>query len=260
MASDSRTGFPISPGSHPGHLSSRANLGSAAGAVKPPLTRRSRRTQCGGMANSPRLETALAGAAAAPELIRSELPRRNRGAREGRWLAGDRCRHRGGRGDPRDRAGALSRGRLLRRGIRGGAHGRRTSLARGPDRRHQVLRAPLPDVLDADRGDAPRSPRARRVLGAGVRRDRLGRARRRGLARRRAARRQPHRVARGGDASRPATCARSRAGRAGRPSAASSRASTASAASAISCTTTCSRPARSRPSSSPTSTSWTSRR
>ena len=40
MASDSRTGFPISPGSRPGHLSSRAILGRRIGAVKPPLTKR----------------------------------------------------------------------------------------------------------------------------------------------------------------------------------------------------------------------------
>ena len=40
MASDSRTGFPISPGSRPGHLSSRAILGRRVGTVKPPLTKR----------------------------------------------------------------------------------------------------------------------------------------------------------------------------------------------------------------------------
>ena len=260
MASDSRTGFPINPGSRPGYLSSRAILGRRHRAGQAAVDEAVSPTQCGRMANSPRLETALAGASAAAGADSRELSRRHRGAREAGRLARDGCRHRGGTGDPRPRAGALSRGRFLRRGIRGGAHGCRTCLDRGSDRRHQVLRAPLPDVLDADRGDAPRSPRARRFLRAGVRRDGLGRARRRRLSRRRAPRRQPHRHARERDASRPATCNRSRAGHAGRPSAGSSRASTASAASATSSTTTCSRRARSRPSSSPISTSKTSRR
>ena len=71
MASNSRTGFPISPGSRPGHLSSRAILGRRSGAVKPPLTRGFPSPQCGRMANSERLDVALAAASAASELIRA---------------------------------------------------------------------------------------------------------------------------------------------------------------------------------------------
>ena len=75
------------------------------------------------------------------------------------------ARPRGRSRDPRDRRGALSAGWFLRRGIRRGrALDARACLDRRPDRRHQVLRAPLPDVLDADRRDAPRAHRARRFL------------------------------------------------------------------------------------------------
>jgi len=71
MASDSRTGFPISPGLRPGHLSSRAILGRWSGAVKPPLTRGFPSPQSARMANSERLDAALAAASAASELIRA---------------------------------------------------------------------------------------------------------------------------------------------------------------------------------------------
>ncbi len=69
MAIESRTGFPISPGLRPGHLSSPANVRSARSAVKP-VDAKPAGLQCGAMANSARLDAALAAAAAAAELIR----------------------------------------------------------------------------------------------------------------------------------------------------------------------------------------------
>ncbi len=69
MAIESRTGFPISPGLRPGHLSSPVNVGSARSAVKP-VDAKPAGLQCGAMANSARLDAALAAAAAAAELIR----------------------------------------------------------------------------------------------------------------------------------------------------------------------------------------------
>lgn len=80
MAIKSRTGFPISPGSRPGHLSSPANVGSARTAVKRPLTQGLPASSVAAMAHSARLDAALAAAAAAAELIRGSY-RANVGVR-----------------------------------------------------------------------------------------------------------------------------------------------------------------------------------
>ena len=67
MAIDSRTGFPISPGSRPGHLSSRVILGRRPEAGQAAVDGRSSAPQCGVMANSARLDAALAAAASAAD-------------------------------------------------------------------------------------------------------------------------------------------------------------------------------------------------
>ena len=195
--------------------------------------------------------------------------RARRGARRRRShprLLSTQCQDRGqGRQDAGDRSGRAFRGshpraahapfpvvRVLRRGNRQVAHGRRERLAGRSHRRHQVLRARVPVLLHADRAHARRAIRVRRVLRAGLQRAGLGRARWRRVSRRQADSRQPGRFARRAPSFRPGISRRWRHRSLGPLRRADRRRQPASAAMAISCTTTCWRAARSTWSSNPT--------
>ena len=112
---------------------------------------------------------------------------------QGRQVAGDRGRRRDREGDPRAHCLALSGPWFSWRGNGHLRARRRLRLVRRPDRRHQGLRARIPDVLDPDRADAQGQADRRRVVGARVWRTRLWRDRRRRLAERPAAAREQHR-------------------------------------------------------------------
>ena len=71
MARGSRTGFPISPGSHPGHLSTRAIVWRRPQAGQAAFDEAQAGPQSAGMANSARLDTALEAARRASALIRA---------------------------------------------------------------------------------------------------------------------------------------------------------------------------------------------
>ncbi len=153
MAIDSRTGFPISPGLRPGHLSSRAILGRRPGRSSRPLTSARGAPQCWphGAIGTAR-GGARGGRGRGGTHPRDAIAGVDCCAREGGRLAGHRCRRRGRAGDPRDR-----RRRAFPRTVSTARSPPRTrldaehALDRRSDRRHEVLRAPLPDVLDPDR-------------------------------------------------------------------------------------------------------------
>ena len=64
--------------------------------------------------------------------------------------------------------------RLLRRGNRQVGHERRKRLAGRSHRRHEILRARVPVLFHADRADARRQIRVRRLERAGIQRARVG--------------------------------------------------------------------------------------
>jgi fructose-1,6-bisphosphatase/inositol monophosphatase family enzyme len=259
MASDSRTGFPISPGSRPGHLSSRDILGRRIEAVKPPLTKRrpprslaAWRTRQGSMQRSQ-------AASVAADLIRSAYA----------GEIGARAKADGSPVTDADLAAeAAIRAIVEARFPEDGFYGEESAATR-MDAEHVWI----VDPIDGTKSFVRRYPMFSTQI-AVMRRGRIDLgvssapvygeiawAERGAGAHLGGAPLAVSRIAALEQATLSTGNLRSlAAGRAGRRSGASSCASIASEASEISCTITCSRPARSTPCSSPTSMSRISRR